>query len=81
MFWNWGRLARLEKRVDEMGAELDALKAEEAELETVIEAVIADHQALVDKLNAAIAAQDWSGVTAVTASMTAAVDKLKAILP
>ena len=81
MFWIFKRLSHLEKRVNEMGVELDALKAEEAVLETVVDAIIADHAALVKQLNDAISANDWSGVTSVTQSLTATVDKLKSILP
>lgn len=64
-----------------MRDELVRLKAETAELSEVVDAVIADHQALIDKLNAAVQNQDWEEVSSVTASMDATVEKLKSILP
>lgn len=64
-----------------MDSRIQAIADAETALETIIDAVIADHQALVDKLNAAVAASDWSGVEDVTARLTASADKLKSILP
>lgn len=64
-----------------MRDELVRLKAETAELSEVVDAVIADHQALIEKLNAAVQNQDWEEVSAVTSSMDATVEKLKSILP
>lgn len=81
MFCIFRRLRALEERVRDMDSRIQAIADAEAALETVIDAVIADHQALVDKLNAALAANDWAGVEDVAAHLTAAADKLKSILP
>lgn len=81
MFGIFCRLSRLEAKVKEMDSRIQAIADAETALETVIDAVVADHQALVDKLNAAVAANDWTGVEDVTTHLTAAADKLKAILP
>ena len=75
------RLRSLEERVNEMDSRIQAIADAETALETVIDAVVADHQALVDKLNAAVAANDWSGVEDVSAHLVAATNKLKTVLP
>ena len=81
MFGFCRRLAHLERKVREMDSRIQAIADTETALEAVIDAVIADHVALVDKLNAAIAANDWTGVSDVTTRLSAAADKLKTILP
>lgn len=75
------RLNRVEREVAYMGMELEALKAAEAELEAVVAAVVADHKMLVEKLNAAMANSDWSGVSQVVSEINGSIDQLKGILP
>lgn len=81
MFGIFCRLRALEERVRAMDSRIQAIEDAEAVLETVIDAVIADHNMLVEHLNAAIAANDWTGVEDVATRLTAAAEKLKGILP
>lgn len=64
-----------------MRDEVKSLQDELDKLNAVVDSVVADHEALVAKLNAAVSDQDWSAVSTVAKSLDSTVEKLKGILP
>jgi type I site-specific restriction endonuclease len=80
----FARLARLVAMLIEkdksMSREVEDLVAEVADIKTVIDAVVADHQELIEKFNAAVAASDLSAVGPAVADLRAQADRLRSLV-
>jgi hypothetical protein len=83
----WGALLSLAivvvvliRKVNKMSAELDALIANEANLETVVAQVAADNAAIHAELTAALAAADVGAIQAVADKIAAQTAKLSALV-
>lgn len=64
-----------------MDSRIQKIADAEVALEAIVDAIVADHAAVLERLNAAVAANDWSGVEDVSAKLGVITDKLKAIAP
>ena len=73
-FWN------LKRRIEIMSAQLDALIANEATLETVVAQVVADNAAIHAELTAALANADVGAIQAVADKIAAQTTKLSALV-
>lgn len=80
----WGALLlisfHLYRRIETMSAELDALIANEANLETVVAQVVADSAAIHAELTAALANADVGAIQAVADKIAAQTAKLSALV-
>ncbi len=78
----WGSLIPIvyHFRIETMSAELDALTANEASLETVVAQVVADNATIYAELTAALANADVGAIHAVTDKIAAQTAKLSALV-
>ena len=80
----WGSLIpvfyHFNRRIETMSAELDALIANEANLETVVAQVVADNAAIHAELTAALANADVGAIQAVADKIAAQTAKLSALV-
>ena len=70
----------LKRRIETMSAQLDALIANEATLETVVAQVAADNAAIHAELTAALANADVGAIQAVADKIAAQTTKLSALV-
>lgn len=70
----------LMKKDQEMRHEIEDLVAEIANIKTVIDAVITDHAALIERINAAVVASDLSPVASAVIELKAQADRLRGMI-
>jgi vacuolar-type H+-ATPase subunit D/Vma8 len=70
----------LMQKEQQMSHEIEDLVAEVADIKTVVDAVITDHAALIERINAAVDASDLSAVASVTLDLKAQADRLRAMI-
>lgn len=70
----------LTKKDMEMGHEVEDLVAEVADIKSAIDAVIADHAALIEKIDAAVVTADLSAVAAAVVDLKAQADRLRGLV-
>lgn len=63
-----------------MGHEVEDLVAEVANIKSVIDAVITDHAALVDRIDAAVVSADLSAVAGAVVDLKAQADRLRSVV-
>jgi hypothetical protein len=80
-------LAKLELLVDatckkenRMAHEIEDLVAQVADIKATVDAVVADHDALIEKVNAALAASDLPAIAAAVTELKAQADRLRGVV-